>query len=173
MPSDQERIELAFTLADALAAHALSDKLDKQGKPLVEHSRRVAATIKALPTSSHEQHIAALLHDVIEETYPTGLTPDALAKLFGNSVANLVDILTRWPQHSRTYEQYIEIVALYPHARAIKLADLDDNLDPQRGPIDLSLKARYEKARQLLIDVEREERERGQSASQSTQTKGQ
>lgn len=159
MSTDQDRINLSITLADALAAHVLIDKLDKQGKPLIDHVRRVAAAVKVLPTSSHEQHIAALLHDVIEETAndPNPISITAIDTLFGRTVGNTVATLTRTPD--REYQSYIEIVALYPHARAIKLADLEDNLDASRGPIEPSLKARYERARQLLIDQEEYERQ--------------
>lgn len=172
--TDQQRIDIEIKLADALAERVLIDKVDKQGRPLIEHCRRVAATVKALPTSSHEQHIAALLHDIVEETAhdATPIFVLTLDRLFGRTVANLVNILTR-PPFDETYERYIEHVALYPHARVIKLADLNNNLDETRGPIEPSLKSRYERARQLLLDVEREERERGEGRAQEQGQGGQ
>lgn len=157
MPAtDQQRIDIEIKLADALAEHALIDKVDKQGKPLIEHSRRVAAAVKHL---SHEQHIAALLHDVVEETAndPDPIYISVVDRLFGRSVGNMVGLLSRDP--SREYQSYVEMVALYPRARAIKLADLNDNLDAARGPIDPSLKQRYERARQLILDQEEYERQ--------------
>lgn len=164
MATDQQHIDVQIKLADALAEHALIDKVDKQGKPLIEHSRRVAAAVKHL---SHEQYIAALLHDVVEETEidPNPMSITAIDTLFGMTIGNLVGLLTR--PVDREYQHYIEIVSLFPHARAIKLADLNDNLDDSREPIAPSLKKRYERARQLLIDVEKEEKERGRSAQAS------
>lgn len=157
--TDQEQFTLALTLADALAAYALRDKTDKHGKPLIEHSRRVWTAISNLPEHSNEQEIAALLHDVVEETAndadPISIT--AIDMLFGRSIGNLVALLSR--DRSREYQPYIEIVALFPHARAIKLADLADNLDASRGPIEFSLKQRYEKAKQLLVDQDEYERQ--------------
>lgn len=157
--TDQEQFTLALNLADALAAYVLRDKTDKHGKPLIEHSRRVWTTIRNLPEHSNEQEIAALLHDVVEETAhdTTPITSQWISAAFGYSVSNLVDLLTRRP--TKTYEDYIELVALYPYARAIKLADLADNLDASRGPIDASLEQRYEKARQLLADQDEYERQ--------------
>lgn len=157
--TDQEQFTLALALADALAAYALRDKTDKHGKPLIEHSRRVWTTIRNLPEHSNEQEIAALLHDVVEETANDAdpLSVTAIDTLFGMSVGNLVGLLTRAP--SREYQSYIETVALFPHARAIKLADLADNLDASRGPIEPSLKQRYEKAKQLLVDQDEYERQ--------------
>lgn len=159
--TDQEQFALALALADALAAYALRDKTDKQGRPLIEHSRRVWTTIRDLPEHSNEQEIAALLHDTVEETaahdFSNRVTPELLTVLFGYSVSSLVDLLT--PRPDRNYQEYIEVVALYPHARAIKLADLTDNLDASRGPIEPSLKQRYERAKQLLIDQDEYERQ--------------
>lgn len=153
--TDQDRNTLSLNLADSLAAYLLRDRVDKHGKPLIEHARRVAANVAHL---SHEQRIAALLHDVVEGTAedesPIGVS--VIDMLFGRSVGNTIATLTRDP--AQEYQHYIEIVALYPQARAIKLADLDDNLDLSRGPIEPSLRARYERARQLLLDQEEQER---------------
>lgn len=175
--TDQEQFALALALADALAAYALRDKTDKHGKPIIEHSRRVWTTIRNTPGHSNEQEIAALLHDVVEETAsdadPISIT--AIDMLFGRSIGNLVALLSR--DRSREYQPYIEIVALFPHARAIKLADLADNLDTSRGPIEPSLKQRYERAKQLLIDQDEYERQvrNGNSAAVNPhpQAKGQ
>ncbi len=161
MPAnDQERLAIQINLANALAEHALIDKTDKQGKPLIEHSRRVAEKVKHL---SHEQHIAALLHDTVEETtndpFPGPITISIIDALFGRSVGNMVELLTRTYRADLSYQAHVEMIALYPHARAIKLADLNDNLDSSRGPIQSSLKSRYERARQLLIDQDEYERQ--------------
>lgn len=160
MSTDQEQFTLAITLADALAAYALRDKTDKHGKPLIEHSRRVWTAIRNTPGHSNEQEIAALLHDVVEETAnDAGRYIDGVIdRLFGRSIGNLVAVLS-YDADREEYQSYIETVALFQHARAIKLADLADNLDTSRGPIEPSLKQRYEKAKQLLIDQDEYERQ--------------
>lgn len=148
--NDQQLAEIQLRLADSLAEYILRDRLDKQGQTLVAHARRVAAKVSHL---SHEQRLAALLHDTIEENVTQSSELSAtIYSLFGVTVSNLVDTLTRKPD--RDYQEYIEIVALYPQARAIKLADLNDNLDPSRGPIEESLRLRYEKAKRLIEEQE-------------------
>lgn len=134
--------------ARALARHLHANQLDKQGRPYFEHVQRVANECSSL---SIEQHVAAYLHDVLEDTdADSGRYIDyyAILSIFGEGVAKLVRSLTRLP--GQTYHQYIVSVADNPLAIPIKLADLNDNLDESRGPIPESLRKRYLRARDYL-----------------------
>jgi len=138
-------IDPALRAADAVAELCLSGKPDKQGRPLIEHVRRVAAACLGL---SLDQRLAALLHECIEDG---GLDERSITLIFGLPVANIVGALTRRPSE-RYLEHYIECMPeICPLAVPIKLADLADNLDPSRGPIPNSLRRRYERAREILM----------------------
>ncbi len=98
--------------------------------------------------------IAALLHDVLEDTEATMAD---LRDAVPAAVVDAVIALTHRPQD--TYEEYIELVALNPLARMVKLADLADNLSNNRGlprTVDVVARiARYEHAMQRLVTPER------------------
>lgn len=73
--------------------------------------------------------------------------------LFGYKVCHIVLALTRAEDIS--YSSYIEMIpVLCPDAVPVKLADLEDNLDPVRallyGPIPETLRQRYEWAKEYL-----------------------
>jgi (p)ppGpp synthase/HD superfamily hydrolase len=131
--------------ADALAEWYHAGQLDKQGKPYVEHPRRVAASLR----TQHPTFVAAaLLHDVLEDT--TATVDDLRRNGIPDPVIDLVEVLTR-DKDNESYETFIERVAESPRARQIKLADLLDNTDPTRGPISDSLQKRYHAALKRLI----------------------
>ena len=122
-----------FELAYQLARYLLRNKLDKQGRHLIEHSMRVS-TRCADAGLSDEQQIAAILHDCVEDgelndqcnardIYSPFMVIDSL---FGAQIYNLVRLLTR--QESQSYENYIRLIKNYPAAAKIKLCDLADNL---------------------------------------------
>jgi (p)ppGpp synthase/HD superfamily hydrolase len=147
-----QNFDKLYILADALADAQLAGKLDKQGRPLIEHCRRVAETCR-LRGLSPEQRIAAVLHDVLEDGEMNYEGLKTLHILFGNDVGDLVENLTR--TKNETYEDYIDyIIESGPLAVPIKIADLQDNLDESRGPIPDSLKARYKKALITLTNAQ-------------------
>jgi len=82
-PDDIERVELAFNVARS--AH--EGQYRKSGEPYITHPLAVARILAAWHLDSTAL-IAALLHDVVEDT-PT--TKTEIAKQFGKPVANLVD----------------------------------------------------------------------------------
>ena len=114
----QPLIEAA--IAQSLFRHR--GQKDKGGKPYIFHCLRVM-----LAMETEEQMIVALLHDVLEDT---DCKPDELIALFDVEVASAVVALTRL--RSQDYEAYIGRVAQHPLARAVKIADLRDNLDRSR-----------------------------------------
>ena len=68
--------------------------------------------------------IVALLHDAAEDT---SITLDDIRELYGEEIGNAVDAITRRPQESYLVN-YIQRVAINPIARAVKIADLSENI---------------------------------------------
>ena len=120
-----------FTLEDAvaLAANAHRDQTDKAGAPYLLHVLRV---MMKMPT--YEGKMIAVLHDIIEDTE---VTIDELRKRGCSEwVIRAVSVLTHTP--NQPYQDYIAQIVAFCVATddglvvAIKLADLDDNLNMAR-----------------------------------------
>jgi len=111
--------ERAFRIA--LTAHAGQE--DKAGAPYLLHAVRVASRLE-----DGTERIAALLHDVVEDTPLT--LDDLRAAGIPEEAVRLVDLLTKRPGESRS--AYCRRLEGDPAARRIKLADLEDNLDVRR-----------------------------------------
>lgn len=111
--------------AVAIAAEAHAGQVDKAGEPYLLHPLRVM-----LAVGSEEARIAAVLHDVVEDT------PWTLEQLreegFSDAVLRAVEGVTR--REEETYEEFIERAAENPIAAHVKLADIRDNLDLSRIP---------------------------------------
>ena len=84
---DTKRLYSAFSFAD----NAHSGQLRKDGSPYITHPLAVAEIGAELELDT-ESIMAALLHDTVEDT---SATYEDLAKLFGKSVADLVDGVTK------------------------------------------------------------------------------
>ena len=84
---DDKRLFAAFQYAD----NAHSGQLRKDGSPYITHPLAVAEIVSELELDT-DSIIAALLHDCIEDT---GATHEEIAKLFGNTVADLVEGVTK------------------------------------------------------------------------------
>jgi GTP pyrophosphokinase len=82
-PADLEKVEAAFEMASA--AH--EGQVRQSGEPYITHPLAVAKILARWHLDA-QALIAALLHDVVEDT-PT--TKDDIAKRFGKAVADLVD----------------------------------------------------------------------------------
>lgn len=111
-----------------IAFEAHEGQSDKQGEPYIFHVMRVALACEG------EARIVALLHDVVEDG--DGWTLNRLA-VHGmpDWVCDAVRAITRrsWlGAELDTYAEYIERVSLNPLAVRVKLADLRDNLRPER-----------------------------------------
>lgn len=140
-------IESGIDLAQSLASYLHCYQLDKQGRPYIEHIRRVYNSCRSL---SVEQRIAALLHDSLEDQNEK-IDAHVIRTLFGAHVLEIVTALTR--RHREDYEYYIRRVAECPDAILIKLADLNDNLSEERrypGDENNHLRRRYLKAKEYL-----------------------
>lgn len=113
------------TLEDAivLAAQAHRGQLEKAGRPYILHPLRVM-----LGVATETERIAAVLHDVVEDTQVT--LADIAAAGFASEVVVAVDALTHRADES--YEDYVERAAANPIAHSVKVADLRDNMDLSR-----------------------------------------
>lgn len=134
--------------AIALAANAHRGQLDKSGQPYILHPLRVMFRCQ-----TDAQRIVAVLHDVIEDT-PT--TPDDLRRLgYPDEILAALDCLTK--RQGEPYEAFVERAAANPIARAVKIADIEDNLDLRRLPgvsdADVARLARYVKAWRRLQEA--------------------
>lgn len=118
----------------AICERAHAGQFDKEGRPYVEHVRRVASYVD--PDRSASVHAAALLHDVLEDSSLTvadlaneGIPPDVL---------EIVLLLTR--RRDVADANYYRRIRAHVDALEVKLADLADNTDPGRlaqlGPAD-------------------------------------
>jgi hypothetical protein len=131
--------------AVAIAAEAHAGQLDKAGAPYILHPLRLM-----LEMETAEERIAAVLHDVVEDTDWT------LKRLrgegFSPAVVEAVDALTR--RDGETYEAFVLRAGRNPIGRRVKLADLRDNCDLSRiaHPTrkDLDRVAKYERAIAVL-----------------------
>lgn len=139
MSNIKNAIDIAFTL------HA--GQMDKQGEDYILHPLRVWAR---LIEQDEAVQIAAILHDVVEDTEYSLI--DA-RRDFGPEVASLVDDLSR--REGESYTDFIRRIAKSDHRSVqIKLADLADNMDPRRQYEGMEgLMKRYEHAKNILIDV--------------------
>jgi (p)ppGpp synthase/HD superfamily hydrolase len=127
----------------------LYGQVDKQGQPKIFHAFRVAMKGK-----TEEEQVVGMLHDVVEDgIWKEGQTlasiREYLLSHFGKTITSAVIALTRIEDES--YKAYIISLASNPLARAVKLNDLEDNTDPKRGPIELSLSTRYAWAKSFLL----------------------
>lgn len=111
-------------LSDAimLATDLHRGQFDKGGAPYILHPLRVMQAVKG-----DSERIAAVLHDTMEDCGASWVT---IARRFGNEVADAVDALSRGPDE--TYSSFIDRCATNPIARAVKLADISDNMDVTR-----------------------------------------
>ena len=109
--------------AIAIAAQAHQDQYDKAGAPYILHPLRMM-----LRMSSETEMMAAVLHDVVEDT---DWTLDKLRQAgFAEEVVQAVECLTHRDQE--TYDEFIARVRTNAIASKVKLADLEDNMDMRR-----------------------------------------
>jgi (p)ppGpp synthase/HD superfamily hydrolase len=109
--------------AIAIAAKAHAGQTDKGGEAYILHPLRVM-----LRVSGYSARIAAVLHDVVEDT---PWTLDALRDAgFGDVVITAIDLLTR--REGEDYFDFVRRAARDPIARAVKRADLEENSDLSR-----------------------------------------
>jgi (p)ppGpp synthase/HD superfamily hydrolase len=125
--------------AMTLAYNAHHGQTDKSGVPYIFHPARVAAEF-----TSEAEACVAWLHDVVEDTDYT--IEDIRLAGFGAAICEALQMLTH--KKHIPYMEYVKDVARNPIARAVKLADLQDNMDTSRLlVVDQSAEKRIEKYR--------------------------
>ena len=87
-PADMERIRRAYETAD----EAHRGILRRSGEPYISHPLEVALLLADMRIDA-DGIVAALLHDVVEDTE---LTLDDLRERFGGAVADIVDGVTKF-----------------------------------------------------------------------------
>ena len=139
---------LSLDEVDALAAAAHAGQVDKVGAPYVNHVRAVAHGVAPF---GEQLRMAALLHDVIEDT---GWTAEGL--LAAGVPAPVVDTVVRLTKgEGQDYAEMIRSVAADRSACLVKVADNAHN-SLQERVADLSpeererLSKRYADARAVL-----------------------
>ena len=143
-PFGYDHLEAKLILARAikLAAEVHEHQQDLAGEPYILHPIRVM-----LKQHSELLRIVAVLHDVLEDGgMEVRLTMARIG--FPKKVLPLVELLTR--KKGQSYEDYIEQIMTDHRAIKVELADLEDNLDPQRVSFLLRQGADPEKVRRRL-----------------------
>ena len=145
---DAQRLFRAFTYADN--AHA--GQLRKDGSPYITHPLAVAEIVAELELDT-DSIIAALLHDCIEDT---GATHEEIAKLFGATVADLVEGVTKLTrvQYTSKEEEQMEnlrkmLMAMAKDIRVI-LIKICDRLHNMRTMEYQSARKQKEKALETM-----------------------
>ena len=130
-----------------LCFEAHKNQLDKSGMPYVFHPFHLAEQME-----TEETVVAALLHDVMEDT---DYTAEDLKEMgFDGDVLDALLLLTH--QDGVDYMDYVKKIKSNPIARAVKLADLTHNSDLTRlDTVDqkaLERKEKYKKAIEFLTE---------------------
>jgi len=113
------------TLEDAIALAATAHKgqTDKAGAPYVLHLLRVMMEQK-----TETARVVAVLHDLVEDTEHT--FEDLEERGYAADVIAALQAVTR--KEGETYAAFAARAARHPVGRAVKRADLEDNMDVRR-----------------------------------------
>jgi (p)ppGpp synthase/HD superfamily hydrolase len=143
MPQKSNHTPLERALGIALEAHAGQES--KDGLPYILHPLRLMARMQ-----TDDERIAAMLHDVVEDSAVT--LEDLRAAGFSEPVLEAVRLLTH--EEGIGYDEYVERLRANPLARKVKLADLEDNSDIRRlsglEEKDVERLRKYHRAWQIL-----------------------
>jgi (p)ppGpp synthase/HD superfamily hydrolase len=129
-----------------IAARSHAGQVDKAGQPYILHPLRLMLAVTA-----PEERIAAVLHDVVEDTPVT--LDDLAAAGFSRDILTAVEALTKLEGESRIAAA--QRAAQNPIARVVKLADVADNMDLSRISVptekDFVRLREYEQVQQILL----------------------
>ena len=135
--------------AAAIASIAHRGQVDKLGYDYIDHPARVSEAFDWL--DEPVAHCAAWLHDVIEDCDISAA--DLIAAGILPEIVQVVELLTR--TENIASQKYYELIQQHPIARAVKLADIADNLAEWRfrkldHKTQVTLSQKYFDARQRL-----------------------
>jgi hypothetical protein len=143
------RVRTTLERALALAVERHAGQRDKAGEPYILHPLRIM-----LRMPDEACRLAAILHDVVEDTATTLAELEALG--VAGEALEAVALLTHDPRVP--YLDYVRRLRPHRVARTVKRADLLDNLDMARLPEptveDRRRLERYRAALVLLDDGE-------------------
>lgn len=135
---------IGYAINDACNWH--EGQYDRGNNAYIGHVIRVAWRLQGMGT---DVIIAALLHDVVEDT---DCTLEWVREHYGDEIATAVNHLTH--RAGEDYWDYINRVSGNEIARVVKLADLADNMSGWRKLPDAAWQeravARYQRAVDLL-----------------------
>ena len=143
--SESSNLEKAISLA--VEGHKGQE--DKAGAPYILHPLRLMFKM-----DSEEKMIAAILHDLIEDTETT--LDDLKEYGFDTGILEAIDSVTRRDEEG--YEEFIDRAGLHPIGADIKMADIQDNMDLSRisfiGDRDLKRLKKYHRAMARIKELE-------------------
>ncbi len=152
--SRQSKKHIMNQLDSAITAATLlhAGQTDKGGLPYILHPLRVMQAMGV--DASEDERVVAVLHDVVEDC---GVTFANLRGLgFTDAQIDAIDAISHRKGHE-THTEYILRCRQNPLARRVKLADIADNMGPERmarlGPKFDYLPKKYEHAIALLNEV--------------------
>ncbi|MFC7233408.1 GTP pyrophosphokinase [Saliphagus sp. GCM10025308] len=140
-----------------IAATAHADQTDKAGETYILHPLRVM-----FAQDSEAAMIAAVLHDVVEDSDWTvaELRNDDVD--FPDEAIDAVELLMKSDDES--YEKFVADAAPHPIARAVKRADIEDNMDLTRlDSVDTDTMNRIEKYHNSWKLLQAEENPQGET----------
>jgi (p)ppGpp synthase/HD superfamily hydrolase len=103
-----------------IATEAHRGQVDKANEPYILHSMRVMDQVDSL-----DEKIVGILHDVVEKNSQWSLSR-LQGEGFKSTIIEAVDAMTR--RVGESYEDFVSRAADNPISRAVKLADLKDNI---------------------------------------------
>jgi len=134
-----------------IAAQAHQGQKDRYGATYTLHPIRVM-----MQCETETEMIVAILHDVIEKTERT--SEQLREQGFNEEIIEAVDLLTR--RDSQPYMEYIDRLKGNPIARKVKIADIEDNMNPKRmdslSDKNFEKLARLHKAWLILKDADKQ-----------------
>jgi (p)ppGpp synthase/HD superfamily hydrolase len=107
-----------------IAADAHAGQFDKANAPYVLHPLRVM-----LAMTDNDTRIVAVLHDVCEDC-PDWTIERLKSEGFSAEILDGIDAVTK--REAETYEEFVTRAGRNRIGRAVKLADLRDNMDLSR-----------------------------------------
>ncbi len=129
-----------------IAANAHAGQTDKAGEPYILHPLRVMMTVATL-----EDRMAAVLHDVVEDTAVT--LEDLRAQGFSVDVLSAIEALTK--RKGETRPLAAQRARANRIARKVKLGDVADNMNLARiahpTERDFARLREYEVVRAILL----------------------
>lgn len=128
-----------------IAVRAHSNQTDKGGEPYILHPMRVMLAVR-----TPEERIVAILHDVVEDSEIT--FQDLANEGFSAEIIDALEALTKHKGETRF--EAAQRTVKNPIARAVKLADVTDNMNlariPNPQPADFDRLKEYEVVLKIL-----------------------